>query len=330
MTMRLMRLPADLELLGEMLTESFQYPENEAWNVQTDVKEQLISTARNLQRIWFLIRFILLLSPSLRDVIRGYVWEEDGRLVGITVFQRRGSTGVWVIGPVGVLPAYRRRGIARKLMVAGLDLMRERGGKTAVLDVIDGNVPARTLYENLRFEHYGDSVELYATPEKAIGEPSLPKGYTQSLLNRFDWRPHYDLEQSITPERSLKYEPVEIDRYRQPKMMRLLAPLIMYAQRISETGFAIHTSTEGRIVARGRCTITKRGKGTNRLEIRLDPDHIELAPYLVRYLLYMVTTKSPGNRVELSVPEWMKGIITAAEEAGFKHRMKYRRMGLSL
>ena len=330
MTMRLMRLPGDLELLGEMLTESFQYPENEAWNVQTDVKEQLIVTARNLRRIWFLIRLIMLLSPSLRDLIRGYVWEEDGRFVGITIFQRRGSTGVWVIGPVGVLPAYRRRGIARKLMKAGLDLIRERGGKTAVLDVIDGNVPALTLYKNLGFENYSGSVEFHATPEKVVEEPSLPEGYTQTPLNRFNWQPHYELEQRITPESLLKYEPVEINRYRQPSTMRLLAPLIRYAQGTSETGFAIHTTAEERIVARGRYRITKRGKGINNLEIRLDPDHVELAPYLMRYLLYKVTMSSPGNRVELSVPEWMKEIVTVAEEAGFKRRLKYRRMGLKL
>jgi ribosomal protein S18 acetylase RimI-like enzyme len=313
-----------------MLTESFQYPENESWNVQTDVKEQLVTTAKNLRRIWFLIRFLLLLSPSLRDFIRGYVWEEDGRMVGITIFQRRNSTGAWVIGPVGVLPAYRRRGIARKLMVAGLDLMRERGGKTAVLDVIDGNLPASKLYEQLGFVHYSGSVELYATAEKVIEEPPLPEGYTQTPLNRFDWKPHYELEQRITPEDLLEYEPVEEARYRQPKMMRLLAPLIRYAQGTGDSGFAIHTSGDGRIVARGRCNYTKRKKGSNRLEIRLDPDHFELAPYLVRYLLHRVTNSSPVRRVGLSVPEWMKEIITAAEEAGFKHRMKYCRMGLNL
>jgi GNAT superfamily N-acetyltransferase len=325
-----MRLPGDLGLLGEILAESFQYPENEAWNVQTDVKEQLIATARNLRRIWFLIRLILLFSPSLRDVLRGYVWEEDGRMTGITIFQRRSSTGVWVIGPVGVLPGYRRRGIARKLMEAGLDLMREHGGRIAVLDVIDGNFPAQTLYEKLGFEHYSGSVELHATPEEAIEMPSLPEGYTQSPLNLFDWRPHYELEKRITPDSLLEYEPVDKARYRQPKMMRLLAPLIRYAQGTGERGFAVHTSTGRRIVARGRCTYTKRGKGTNRLEIRLDPDHVELAPYLVRYLLYVVSTSSPGNRVGLSVPEWMEEVITAAVEAGFKRRMKYRRMGLNL
>lgn len=42
MTMRLIKLPADLIPLTAPLTESFQYPENEAWGVQTDEKEQMI------------------------------------------------------------------------------------------------------------------------------------------------------------------------------------------------------------------------------------------------------------------------------------------------
>ncbi len=42
MTMRLIKLPADLIPLTAPLTDSFQYPENEAWGVQTDEKEQMI------------------------------------------------------------------------------------------------------------------------------------------------------------------------------------------------------------------------------------------------------------------------------------------------
>jgi ribosomal protein S18 acetylase RimI-like enzyme len=330
MTMRLLRLPGDLMLLGEMLTESFQYPENEAWNVQTDEMEQLIDTVRNLRRIWPLIRLIQLLSPSLRDLMRGHVWEEDGRLVGTAMFRRRGSTDVWVVGTVGVLPAYRRRGIARKLMEAGLDSVRQRGGKKALLDVIDGNIPAYALYESLGFEHYSGSVEFHTIPEEVPAEPTLPDGYTQLPLDRFAWQPRYELEQRILPEDLLKYEPVEVGSFRQPAMMRLLAPLVMSAQGVSEAGFAIRTTTEGQIVAQGRCSISTRGTGLSRLEVRLDPGHAELAPYIVGYLLHKVAVSSPGRRVELSVPQWMEAVIAAAEEAGFKRRLQYCRMGLRL
>jgi ribosomal protein S18 acetylase RimI-like enzyme len=121
MTMRQIRLPDDLIPLGEMLGESFQYPENEAWSVQTDEKKEILDAVKNLRRIWPLIRLIQFLSPSLRDIMQRLVWEEDNQLVGVTITQRRSSTDVWIIGTVGVLPAYRRRGIAPKLVVAAVE-----------------------------------------------------------------------------------------------------------------------------------------------------------------------------------------------------------------
>ena len=125
MTMRLIRWPADIMPVVEMIVESFQYPENEAWSVQTDEKEQLVDGMRNVACIWPLISLIQAVSPPMRDLMRGYVWEEDGRIVGVTIVQRRGSTDLWVVGTVGVLPGHRRRGLARKLLEAALGLMRE-------------------------------------------------------------------------------------------------------------------------------------------------------------------------------------------------------------
>lgn len=124
-------MAADLIPLTALLTDSFQYPENEAWGVQTDEKEQMIDAMKYFNRLWPLIRLIQKLSPPLRDVFRGYIWEEDGQMVGTSVAMRRGSTDAWIIGNVGVLPEYRRRGIARKIVKAIINLIDERGGRRA-------------------------------------------------------------------------------------------------------------------------------------------------------------------------------------------------------
>jgi ribosomal protein S18 acetylase RimI-like enzyme len=328
--MRLIKLPADLMPLTDAVVDSFQYPENEAWSVQTDEKEQIVGGMKSLRRIWPLIRLIQALSPQLRDILRGYMWEEDGQLAGLTVVQRRGSTDVWIVGTVAVRPAYRRRGIARKLVQAALDLIRQHGGKKAILSVIDGNLPAYTLYESLGFEHYDSSIEFSLTPEQAPPAPSLPEGYVQSPLTRFDWRPRYELEKRICPENLLKYDPVEEGRFRYPAMMRVFLPLVLFAQGLREDDFTIHSAAEERVVARGGYDIPRRGKGVNSLRLRLDPDHPQLASYLVRYLLHEVMTANPGLRVELSVPRWMEAVVAAAQEAGFQRRMEYCRMGLEL
>ncbi len=330
MTLRLIRLPTDLVPLGEMVAESFQYPENGEWSVQIEERDQIVDMMKNLRRLWPLVRVIQALSPPLRDLFRGYIWEEDGRVVGTTIVQRRGSTSIWIIGTVGVLPAYRRRGIARKLVEASLGLIRERGGDRAILGVIDGNLPAYALYEKLGFEHFSGDVEFHTTPEKTISKPTLPQGYTQSLLDLFDWQPRYELENRIAPENVRRYEPVEVGRFRQPAMMRLLLPVITFAQGTREEEVVVHTAAEGIVVGRGRSSIPTRGKGFSTIGVRLDPAHGELAPYLVGYLLHRAATLCPGRRVELIASRWMEPVIAAAEAAGFRRRMEYCRMGIAL
>ncbi len=330
MSLRLIKLPADFMALTEVVTESFQYPENDAWSLQTDEKEQLVTSMRNLRRIWPLIGLIQALSPTLRDLFRGYVWEEDGRAVGVTIVQRRGSTDVWIVGTVGVLPAYRRRGTARQLVQAALDLIRAYGGTKAILTVIDGNLPAYALYQKLGFEHFSGSIEFEATLEKAPPALTLPAGYVQAPLGRFDWQPRYQLEQRITPPGIRQYEPVEEGRFRYPAMTRVMLPLILRAQSTREEEIAIRTVAEGQIVARGEYGVPTRGKGVNRIRARLDPAHPQLAPYLVNHLLRQVMKLSPGRRVEFSVPQWMEALCVAVEAAGLKPRLKHCRMGLVL
>jgi hypothetical protein len=251
------------------------------------------------------------------------------------MIQRRGSTDAWVVGTVAVRPAYRRRGIARKLVHASLDLIRQHGGKKAILSVIDGNLPAYTLYESLGFEHYDSSIEFSLTPTQALPAqaspaPTLPEGYVQSPLARFDWRSRYELEKRISPENLLKYEPVEEGRFRYPAMTRLLLPLILFAQGTREEDFIVRTTADEQIVARGGYDVPKRGQGVHSLRVRLDSAHPQLAPYLVQHSLREVLTANPELRVELSVPRWMEAVAVAAQEAGFQRRMEYCRMGLEL
>jgi len=330
MTMRLIRWPADIMPVVEMIVESFHYPENEAWSVQTDEKEQIVDGMRNMARIWPLIRLIQAVSPPMRDLLRGYVWEEDGKIVGATIVQRRGSTDVWVVGTVGVLPEYRRRGLARKLLEAALELMRERGATKTILGVIDGNLPAYTLYEDIGFEHYSGIVEFDAVLEEAVAPPELPDGYHRTPLSPHDWQPRYELENRITPEALQRYDPVLEGRFKRSLGMRLLYPILQRAQGMRDRDFVIRTAGDGRIVARGGHTLPTRGKGVNNLRVRLDSAHAELAPYLVGTLLHEVTTLSPGHRIEFSVPQWLVAVVAAAEEHGLNRRMEYLLMGMEL
>jgi ribosomal protein S18 acetylase RimI-like enzyme len=329
MAMRPLQLPRDLLPMAEMTKKAWQYPENPEWGLQPDEEESITESMQSLKRIWPVIRLVQWLSPNMRDLLRGYAWEEDGQLVGFTSANRQGGTDTWYISAVGVRPAYRRRGIALKLVEATNELIRTRGGHKVLLDMTDGNTPAYKLYEKLGFEHYSSSGMYHITPDQAPPEPPLPEGYLLDPLDYTDWRSRYELERRITPESLLQYEPVEQSRYRRPLLARLLRPIVMAAERIRRYDFVIRTD-EGQLVAWAWYEARTRSSGVNSIEVKLDPAHDKLSIYLINDLLHKTITLSPGHRVEIIVPTWMEAVTQAVEEACFKRRLGGLRMGLLL
>ena len=330
MPIRPLKLPDDFTPLTEFTGKAWQYPENPEWSVQTDELESLGESSSNYNRIWPIIKIVQFFSPALRDIYKGYVWEEDGQMAGVSICNRRINTDNWYISAVGVLPEFRRRGIARKLVEASIELIRERGGKQALLDMIDGNLPAYKLYEKLGFDHYTGSIEFNAELDKAPPEPTLPEGYIQEPSDLFDWEPRFELEKKITPENLLKYEPVEAKHFRRPFIVRLILPLMLRAESSQDKIFILRTAGDNQVVARANYTIRTKGSGQHSIIVRLDPNHADLANYLVQYQLHKALTESPGHKIELSVPIWMTPMIKAAEDAGFERRMEFIRMGLLL
>jgi len=59
--------------------------------------------------------------------------------------------GIGESGPVGVRPAYRRRGLARAVLLEGLRRMRKRGMDRACVSTGIPNEPAVRLYESVGF-----------------------------------------------------------------------------------------------------------------------------------------------------------------------------------
>jgi ribosomal protein S18 acetylase RimI-like enzyme len=122
------------------------------------------------------MQFVGRLSPMLGDTlsmalfneyISGLVWVEGGQVVGNVTLQSIDQAGSrWRISNVAVLPGFRRRGIARALMVESLREVAQRQGNWAVLQVRADNAGAHDLYLSLGFADVGrDAVyKLPATP----------------------------------------------------------------------------------------------------------------------------------------------------------------------
>jgi ribosomal protein S18 acetylase RimI-like enzyme len=331
MPMRPLRLPSDLLSLTGMLTKTFQYPEHPEWGIREDEQQDILRMIRSMRRLWPLLRVLQLVSPTLRDLFRGFVWEEDGRIVGLVLCQRQGTTDLWEVGVVGVLPEYRGRGIARRLLTRSLEELRQRGAKQAGLGVIDKNVPAYSLYTSLDFEHYGGMVELERNTTEIPEVPALPAGYTREPLKRSrSWRIRYELDKRIHPPELTRYEPVILGRYRPPLLLRPILPLLQLLQRRERKLIQIRCTRDNQVVALGRYDVPKRDGGVNSIRVVADPEHPQLIDYLVAYHLKQAMARGPGRRVDLFVPDWMDHVLEAAERHGFTRRIYYHSLGLTL
>jgi ribosomal protein S18 acetylase RimI-like enzyme len=327
MTMRPLKLPQDLIPAADMLVRTFQYPDHPEWGVQSDEQEQLVDAIRRIRRTWPAIRLLQCVSASLRDLMRGFVWEEDGALRGMTIAQREGTTSMWYIGTVGVLPESRRRGVARQLLAATLDMMRARGGTRVRLGVIDGNTPAQSLYRSLGFAEYGGSTRYALTSTGSVDCPPLPAGYCEAPLAAFDWRTRYEMDKRIVPASLQEFEPIIPGRYRTPWLLRVLSPVFETSR---DRDVVVRRARDQVIVGRAGWSISRKGRGTNQIRVRLDPAHADLAPYLAHRAVHEVLVKSPSLRVETFLPAWMPAAAHEVEKLGFVRRTSHKSMGMKL
>jgi len=122
-------------------------------------------------------RWLLRLMAPTEGALAGFVWYEAGQLAG-NVSLTRQPQGAWGIANVVTHPRFRRRGIARRLVVAAIDAARRRGAPRVLLQVRDDNAPARHLYESLGF-HRRDALALWrmAEPRAVVRHRASPLGW---------------------------------------------------------------------------------------------------------------------------------------------------------
>ncbi len=330
MSLRPFRLPADLRLMMEILPQSFQYPENPEWSLQDDELQSFLSMANTARRLWPIFSVLWKISPSLSDVLHGFIWEENAKPVGIVNISREGTSDDWLISNVAVLPAYRRRGIARKLVEAAVDLAHEHHAKHVLLDVIAGNSPAYELYTTLGFTHFESALELrHDAPSPAASFP-IPNGYTVTRCAPNQWQPFYELARRITPAEVEKFRPVTTQHFRNPASMQLVISLINTFSGVHDRGLVIRADSGREIVATARLSAHTRGSGMNFCAVMLDPEHSKLAPYLFKSTLGTLQQLSPHNRIQCQVPTWQPALIEAAQSSGFREHTEGHSLGMEL
>lgn len=98
--------------------------------------------------------------------LSGFIWEEDGRIVGNAslVYQNFGTRRIAMIANVATHPDFRRRGIGRALTEAAMAHARRKGARELWLHVRDDNPTAIRIYEALGFQARARRTTYYSKP----------------------------------------------------------------------------------------------------------------------------------------------------------------------
>ena len=159
---------------------------------------------RTLSRFGTGLSMIAGMNDLVQGIGLGYVWIQDGRLVGnvsiypSTVPSTSGPS--WIIANVAVHPEYRGRGIARRLMQTSLETIRARGKPpVAILQVEENNDTARRLYTSLGFETEGTWRHWRRTASARVPAPRDNSTIYITQRRRGEWRAEYALAQRTRP-----------------------------------------------------------------------------------------------------------------------------------
>lgn len=129
----------------------------------------------------------------LGDLFSGYIWVEEGRVVGNLSLSR--SRGGCLISNLAVHPDYRRKGIATRLMEAAIDRVKEREAPWVALEVRRDNWAAKGLYEKLGF------VTVDAWTKMRLAEMvDLVEGLSVRELAPHEWQKGYQLWREALPQ----------------------------------------------------------------------------------------------------------------------------------
>lgn len=176
---------------------------------------------RMLARMGPLVSLMARSDPYMEDVLGGFVWMEDDRVVGNVTIQRLDPYGTrWQIANVAVTRDYRGRGIGRALVEAAVQRIDDRRGGWAVLQVRTDNDLAQGLYKRLGFEALTEDAVLTMERLPQDIEPvQSPAGLRP--LRHEEWQACYLLETASRTDLAKWWRPVRSHQFMQTFESRL-------------------------------------------------------------------------------------------------------------
>ncbi|GAB4411766.1 MAG: hypothetical protein Fur0044_05910 [Anaerolineae bacterium] len=268
--------------------------------------------------LWWMVIF----SSDHNDFLSGFVWEEERKIVGnITVNRTAPGSRRWLISNLAVAKNYRGRGIARGLMYAGIELVKEYSGASVSLQVRADNGPAKHLYESLNFKEISGTTYLRLNRIPRIDRPDLPPLPKEVTLrsrhfDSIDDRQAYQLASTAVPAEVQREWPLRQSRFRLDGQEQWLTN---FFHKIAGGGSALHWVVENghSFVATLNIQPGVLGK-SHHLELIVHPNwrgYLE-KPLIGRALNYLYRWRNTG--ITLKHPAEHTQAIQVYKEFGFE------------
>ena len=197
----------DLVAVADLIAEAFQDDMDASG-------ERAVRDMRAVGRWARLFGWMDRLSVPGEGLAPGFVWVEDDHIVGNISARRVGPFGRgWLIGNVAVSSVWRRRGIARSLMQAAIELARRQRGEWMALQVRSDGEAARGLYQSLGFKEMGETLQYRRARSKPVIPPDSPVEGRLRPARAADADQLFALAQAAIPEALRWAEPLRRDDF---------------------------------------------------------------------------------------------------------------------
>ncbi len=158
--------------------------------------------------------------------LSGYIWEEDGRIVGnasLVPFHNK-KQRIYLIANVAVHPDFRRRGIARSLTERALVHARQKRASAVWLHVRVDNPGAIRMYADLGFVERARRTSWSAAPD--TGSPAIQTDFTVTGRLPAYWPLQQEWLRHTHPDELAWHRPWKIPDLR-PGFMNWISQLFM-------------------------------------------------------------------------------------------------------
>jgi len=135
--------------------------------------QRYLSDMRRASRDDSFLRWASRMTETASLPLMGYVWEQDGRIVGnasLIPFRDKGKR-IYLVANVATHPDYRRHGIGRALTERVMKQAHDKRGSAIWLHVRDDNPGAIKLYRELGFQEIARRTTWQAGPDARLTYP---------------------------------------------------------------------------------------------------------------------------------------------------------------